>query len=1459
MRDTGRIFWAGFVLFAALFFGACGGDDEHDERCPGGECGAGACTGDEHCSDGYYCGTDNQCVEDPCADFVCERGVCAPGTLSCESKSSCSESTEVSDCVYGEYCVDGECVDEAAFCDELSCKSGVCDPEERACVNAVDCDGQDQLCAPGYFCNSLDQCVEDLCEKSSVQCPDNARCQPAVGACETPVDCEESADCAADHVCIAEEGAGLGVCTLESIACGGAGGDGGCMGSQQCVYDPRARAAECVEADICETGLDCVGDRQCAGKSCMPALTCVDDPLEPNDTLAQASDFHQFATLDALDASICADDVDIYRLDTAQLGAGAERGLLKITLEYTPRDLGQGGLVLELFKGDSQLEGEPLASAYSGVAGHRGRAEISYAINSAGVDEYLLRVADAGDVLSAGVAYRLAATLQPFEAAEHCQAAREILAQSPIVGEISEVQHTWLSSTCAAEGAAAVGELYYFEVLSPSYISLSAEPTSGSAELSVSIRRDCERLDTELGCERGLEGAGAELDALLAPGRYYALVEARAGEVGEEYSLRLDSNPAACTPAESYCETPREAAVCADGGFGFERESCVVGCDPRTGECLQTQGDHCANPFVLDPAEVQAGISARVAWGDYRDEHRVEPGGCVPELGGDATTHGPDAVWQVEIPAGFALNAQLSMDEDELGALYIFEDCEDITGSCLAGANVSGQDESSLHWANEGEEARVVFLVADRAEPGAHNEAGLEISVDEIACSPGETTCAGDELFGCNAERTDFEPVRDCPLGCEDSACLAPANDTCGGAEVLNPGEPKAGEIDLYNARYEFPSEALSCAGSKAQGLDAVYAVEVDAPGQLVEVELEADFEALLYVTRSCVDEPPRCFVASEAPASGQQSLAFIAASAGLYYIYVDSEAADISGAFSVQAHLSDASELSHCAEAAVLSDGDSVEGELEGDNLIELRGGQLGRCQLGDAGPSAGAEDIYRVDLEAGELLSVEISSESAALRPFIAESCESPAETCQAIDANGQEGLLEYYAQEARSVFIIVDATQSAAGRDDSYRLDVHIAAGLSCAPGRSSCVDAATLATCRHDGGGYIDEFECPAGCADGACLIDPAADRCAEAPVLGASQAGSNGAGVTIAGELSELNNDVALTSAAQCAEVSGSGPDLVYALEFRPGDTLSARFSVAGDAQPLLYLVEDCADPDQMCLDVSRGRPGVLASQQATLNYRAESAQTLYLVADTTDASAQGPFLLEIELHEEECAPNQRSCADQDTEEYCENGRLKYRPCYYGGCASGECIEPEHDRCVDALSVPAGAGEHSFYGFVQDFSDTVDLADALLSCDGVERETPGPDAFYAVELAAGQVLDAQLHSAGEGLVWLSSDCHNAPNTCAAAAEAGGARSLRYRASSSGTYYLVVDHFEPAPVEGEFQLDIQVRDAECSPGEARCLDADTLQVCSPNLGLWADVSCQFGCDPDHQACLNSEGGL
>src|SRR5699024_1898615 len=127
-----------------------------------------------------------------------------------------------------------------------------------------------------------------------------------------------------------------------------------------------------------------------------------------------------------------------------------EHGLLKITLEYAARDPGQGGLRMEFFGVDSNLDDQPRAAAYSGISGHRGLAEITYAISPAEAGEYLLKVSDAGDVLSAGVSYRLAADLQPFEAQNYCSAARELLMQRPLQGDLSGANHTWPSGSCAA-------------------------------------------------------------------------------------------------------------------------------------------------------------------------------------------------------------------------------------------------------------------------------------------------------------------------------------------------------------------------------------------------------------------------------------------------------------------------------------------------------------------------------------------------------------------------------------------------------------------------------------------------------------------------------------------------------------------------------------------------------------------------------------------------------------------------------------------------------------------------------------------------------------------------------------------------------------------------------------------------------------------------------------------------
>lgn len=80
-----------------------------------------------------------------------------------------------------------------------------------------------------------------------------------------------------------------------------------------------------------------------------------------------------------------------------------------------------------------------------------------------------------------------------------------------------------------------------------------------------------------------------------------------------------------------------------------------------------------------------------------------------------------------------------------------------------------------------------------------------------------------------------------------------------------------------------------------------------------------------------------------------------------------------------------------------------------------------------------------------------------------------------------------------------------------------------------------------------------------------------------------------------------------------------------------------------------------------------------------------------------------------------------------------------------------------------------------------------------SCTGYS--TPGPDALYKIDLAAGEQLIVAETGTCDLAVWIATDCGNLLGSCVAGADAGttGTETVSYTAAAAGTYYVVIDSY------------------------------------------------------------------
>lgn len=80
-----------------------------------------------------------------------------------------------------------------------------------------------------------------------------------------------------------------------------------------------------------------------------------------------------------------------------------------------------------------------------------------------------------------------------------------------------------------------------------------------------------------------------------------------------------------------------------------------------------------------------------------------------------------------------------------------------------------------------------------------------------------------------------------------------------------------------------------------------------------------------------------------------------------------------------------------------------------------------------------------------------------------------------------------------------------------------------------------------------------------------------------------------------------------------------------------------------------------------------------------------------------------------------------------------------------------------------------------------------------SCTGYA--TPGPDAVYKIDLAAGETLTVDENGTCDLALWIATDCGNLIGTCVAGADetTTGSEVVNFTATTAGTYYVVVDAY------------------------------------------------------------------
>ncbi len=1365
------------------------------------------CNTNSNCLNGFYCTDDNVCSDDLCSDTVCDNGVCELGTGACVNADSCRKETQEDDCLSGFGCVQGSCVNETDFCDELDCQRGVCSFEEQGCIDATDCAGDDVQCLSGNYCDDNNACQTNRCDVLNTDCPRGV-CDPGQGVCVDKENCTASTDCIDAKVCLG------GACTPSEEACG----TDGCPGNQECAFDEANSSASCQEAATgCASAVDCTGDRVCTNAVCVDPGMCSEDASEPNNITGQETEITSLIQ----ELTICNGDTDLFIFDTTTDPDGT--GTLNVVVEINPVDVGLGEIKVELVNplgnvvqtGSSIVNGTDTATI-----------DVRHLIDVVTMGKYIIRVSGDG-VSTAGVRYALRADVVDPNVLTGCGMATVLDPSQPTSGNTAMGASIELK-TCGDTEGFNKENIFSLQVDVPSYLTLQALPTP-DVDVTLSLRSICGQNDTEIACANDVGITGTEtISAPVQPGTYYIIVESAQADEGA-YTLVTDLAPIICSPADNTCADATNANVCNAQGTAFENEACENGCDMAIGRCTRNLGDVCDTAIPVTNT-----YSGSINWNAYLPDYAPDVA-CVPLDGSNTDVDGEDAVFAVTIPDGSALSATLDRDFGVYVSMYFVTDCLDVNTSCLTGVNDGRFSDETLFYNNDTGADITGFLIVDRSVSSTSSAASpIEISVAPVICTPAESRCVlNRESQTCNAAGTAFDTSVSCEFGCDTMTgkCVTPVNDLCDGAIELTPGVGVTGDISILAASYT----ADGCSGS-GNGRDATYVIRNVQPGSLINVVMVSNFDAVLWAAKECTANVlSTCLALEDDP----ENLDLVATAGGDYYFVADTfSSGKTTGTFEITATVTQpqcvAGQAIGCLDATTLQycgpTGQPVDitcaGGCSNDacampagevcfDAIDATAGFTGSINEDDlvnsvnsdpCGTDSDGGDIhYKVDLQAGETLHVTADGGIWYPQIYLYDNCADPATSCKVGSSYSRTSDLIYTASVAETIFVGVDFESTSADANDAAQIVIETLP--PCTNGQPIACNAAGTAL-QYCVNGVLQNLACGGNgvCTNNACE-NPSGDLCFDAAPLNGTPAGV----VTVAGSYSGSSKGFIAdetTLAGACRFNTAGSRDRIYEIPLNQGDSVKVTIDASTDTY--IAFAEDCNDANT-CLVANR-----LADSDFSIEFVAPSTQSYFMIV-RAENSTTSDFTFDYEVTAASgkvCSPDSFYCLDATTLAACDtNGQIRSQYNCPLGCSNGACTSDlTSDVCGSGQTVVAGA---YFIESMANNNDDVDLSNS--SCAG--NDTPGNDFFYAIDVAANEIIDLSVQAYNEfddPAIYIFTNCADADMSCLAGQSNGNnAQTLTYQSPIAQTVYVGLDS-ESSFDDGWFALEIQVRQPDCTPG-------------------------------------------
>ena len=665
---------------------------------------------------------------------------------------------------------------------------------------------------------------------------------------------------------------------------------------------------------------------------------------------------------------------------------------------------------------------------------------------------------------------------------EHCEpdTGTDLCATAPLTTGV-HVYGTWdnltndvevSSSAANCTGTTGLGnDLVYAVSVGPPDIIHARLKSLGIETVQLYVAEDC--ADPNNTCEAGIRSNSDQLaEMYFAPtvfDTYYIVAEATASSSDEPFELEIEVLSPQCTTGDFQC-APSGQAMLECNAFGlWESYECTGGC--ANNQCGTPAGQACFDAIGVVDGSMFSGV--------YDTADNVNPGsGVVGACDfGFSSSAGADTIYRADLAAGDILQVEFT-SSSSFGRAYILSDCYDHS-SCVAhtSSGVSG----SMQYAATVDET--VFIVMDRTSSGT-TTLTYDIMFDIVSpdCTPGDAPTCLDANTLQYCDEFGFLTPYSCGGAtgtCTNGACDSPTADICIDASTASNGTHVTG--DFLGTDDSTPPEGMigGCdfpSGDSPDGVDHFYSVDLTAGQYLVASYTTSTSTAIAYILSDCADEFSCLATSAEGTdghvayqASGNETVTFVMdrTSSGASAIAWDADfyvaapscatgATQCSGntlqwcdewgifedfdcTTTCSAGACDDPTGTICADAVVMTDGSTVNGDFDGRNNTDLGGGTVGACDFGgDAQP--GVDHHYRVDLTAGQTLTVDWTSTSSFAVAYLTTDCFDES-VCLDSSAVGMGGQLTHTATQNESVWIVMDRTTAGAAGSLTYTIDVTI----------------------------------------------------------------------------------------------------------------------------------------------------------------------------------------------------------------------------------------------------------------------------------------------------------------------------------------------------------------------------------------------------------------------------------